>query len=189
MADYDMSIHANPDAMAWAEFFCKTTRDMPREVFDDAGYMVSWFANAMMAMHDHMNGESPLNGDHAQYLIDNAPPTPAPTKGESAELIAEARAVLFQEHGEASEFSVFARLTTALEAAEARAVEAERALDESQKGAFDMLESAERQLAAAREAMENSIKRLASAGDIDGALNVLRAALSDAPAPKGGDHE
>jgi len=70
MSDYDMSIHTNPDAMAWAKFFCETTKAMPRETFDDESYMVSWFANAMMAMHDHLKGGGPINGDHAQYMID-----------------------------------------------------------------------------------------------------------------------
>jgi hypothetical protein len=50
--DYDRNIHHNPDAMAWAKFFVETTKDMGREVFCDEGYMVGWFANAMMAMHD-----------------------------------------------------------------------------------------------------------------------------------------
>lgn len=52
MSDYDMSIHHNPDAMAWAKFFVETTKDMDREAFRDEGYMVGWFANAMMAMYD-----------------------------------------------------------------------------------------------------------------------------------------
>jgi len=52
--DYDRNIHHNPDAMAWAKFFVVSTKDMGREVFCDEGYMVGWFANAMMAMHDSM---------------------------------------------------------------------------------------------------------------------------------------
>lgn len=52
--DYDRNIHHNPDAMAWAKFFVETTKDMGREVFCDESYMVGWFANAMMAMHDSM---------------------------------------------------------------------------------------------------------------------------------------
>jgi len=52
--DYDRNIHHNPDAMAWAKFFVETTKDMGREVFCDEGYMVGWFANAMMAMCDSM---------------------------------------------------------------------------------------------------------------------------------------
>lgn len=68
--EYDMSIHHNPDAMAWAKFFIKTTKEMPREIFEDEGYMIGWFANAMMAMHDHIKGIRFYNGDHIQYEID-----------------------------------------------------------------------------------------------------------------------
>jgi len=66
MADYDMSIHTNPDALAWTRFFRETNPDC--NVPDDV--MHGWFANAMMAMHDHLCGGGPINGDHAQYLID-----------------------------------------------------------------------------------------------------------------------
>ena len=66
---YDMSIHTNPDAYAWAQFYCKTIKENPATVVDEA-LMTAWFANAMMAMHDHLvlNG-NPLNGDHAEYLM------------------------------------------------------------------------------------------------------------------------
>ena len=50
MSDYDMSIHHNPDGMAWAKFFVETTKDMELEAFRDESYMVTWFSNAMMAM-------------------------------------------------------------------------------------------------------------------------------------------
>jgi hypothetical protein len=40
----------NPDARAWAEFFKKTFPDSPHDV----DTMHGWFANAMMAMHDHL---------------------------------------------------------------------------------------------------------------------------------------
>ena len=49
-ADYDLSIHTNPDAHAWAKFFRECNPDC--NVPDDL--MASWFANAMMAMHDHL---------------------------------------------------------------------------------------------------------------------------------------
>ena len=52
--DYDRSIHNNPDAQAWAKFFIETTKDMDREIFGIEGYMIAWFSNAMMAMHDHL---------------------------------------------------------------------------------------------------------------------------------------
>ena len=59
--DYDMTIHHNPDAQAWAKFFIETTKDMDREVFSDEGYMIAWFANAMMAMYDSMDPQKAAN--------------------------------------------------------------------------------------------------------------------------------
>lgn len=55
MTDYDMSIHTNPDARAWAKFYteCRSKSHDPSN-YDDEEMMVTWFANAMMAMHDHM---------------------------------------------------------------------------------------------------------------------------------------
>lgn len=47
---YDLSIHQNPDAAAWAKMFKQYYPDIPEDV------MVGWFANAMMAMHDHLTG-------------------------------------------------------------------------------------------------------------------------------------
>lgn len=50
--NYDMSIHHNPDAKAWAEFYKQTFPEADEEL------MHGWFANAMMAMYDHIqNGE------------------------------------------------------------------------------------------------------------------------------------
>lgn len=66
MTGYDMSIHSNPDAMAWTRFFRETHPDC--NVDDDV--MLGWFANAMMAMHDHIFQSGPLNGDHAQHILD-----------------------------------------------------------------------------------------------------------------------
>ena len=57
MTDYDMSINTNPNAQAWAKFFIETTKNMDRDSFRDEGYMIGWFANAMMAMHDHLTGQ------------------------------------------------------------------------------------------------------------------------------------
>lgn len=67
---YDMSIHTNPSAAAWTDFFRKENPDC--NVPDDV--MLGWFANAMMAMHDHLQGGGPMNGDHAQYLLDQDTP-------------------------------------------------------------------------------------------------------------------
>lgn len=53
MSDYDRSIHTNPDARAWAQFFMKTWIEIGKpEPNED--WMLGWFANAMMAMHDHL---------------------------------------------------------------------------------------------------------------------------------------
>lgn len=56
MSDYDLSIHTNPDARAWAKFYVETRTkfeaENPGKRFDDEENMIGWFANAMMAMHD-----------------------------------------------------------------------------------------------------------------------------------------
>jgi hypothetical protein len=52
MSDYDLSIHTNPNAVAWAKFFMESLKKHGGEV--DEEMMVGWFSNAMMAMHDHM---------------------------------------------------------------------------------------------------------------------------------------
>ena len=49
IADYDKSIHSNPDARAWDKFFLA----MFPNCGADEGLMTSWFANAMMAQHNH----------------------------------------------------------------------------------------------------------------------------------------
>lgn len=53
MADYGLSIHTNPDARAWAIFFCESAFAQQHGI-SDIDTMQTWFANAMMAMHDHM---------------------------------------------------------------------------------------------------------------------------------------
>jgi hypothetical protein len=58
MSDYDKSIHSNPDAQAWAKFFIDTIAEQSWRIEDiDEGLMTGWFANAMMAMHDHVKRE------------------------------------------------------------------------------------------------------------------------------------
>ena len=49
-APYDMSIHSNSSALAWTKFF----REHNPECNLDDNVMLGWFANAMMAMHDHI---------------------------------------------------------------------------------------------------------------------------------------
>ena len=64
--NYDMSIHTNPDAMAWTKFFRQVNPDC--NVDDDV--MLAWFSNAMMAMHDHLVYQgAPINGDHAEFIL------------------------------------------------------------------------------------------------------------------------
>ncbi len=69
MADYDMSIHTNPDAMAWAKFFRESNPDC--NVPDDL--MFGWFANAMMAMHDHLKGGPVVLDDGSAFFVADVP--------------------------------------------------------------------------------------------------------------------
>lgn len=73
MADYDLSIHTNPDAMAWAAFFHKCNPDcnVPSDV------MFGWFANAMMAMHDHIKGGPVVLPDGSAVFVGSLPSQPA----------------------------------------------------------------------------------------------------------------
>lgn len=71
MSNYDLSIHQNPDARAWARFYTETRNASADPAnFDSEDNMLGWFANAMMAMHDHLVSAGPANGDEAQYWID-----------------------------------------------------------------------------------------------------------------------
>lgn len=55
-AAWAKNIHSNPDAAAWAKFFVDTIalRRLRLEDIDES-LMIGWFANAMMAMHDHVH--------------------------------------------------------------------------------------------------------------------------------------
>lgn len=48
--EYDHAIHSNPDAKAWADLFVQTHPALA----DKHDLMLGWFANAMMAMYDHL---------------------------------------------------------------------------------------------------------------------------------------
>ena len=48
---YDIS--SNPDAVAWAKLYKQTCDILGKEC--DEEWMIAWFANAMMAMHDHIH--------------------------------------------------------------------------------------------------------------------------------------
>lgn len=57
--DTPKGLHTNPDAKAWAAFFVATFSG--HKHMEDL--MHGWFANAMMAMHDHIkNAESDMSG-------------------------------------------------------------------------------------------------------------------------------
>jgi len=58
MSDYDMKIHSNPGAQAWAKFFIHTKEKANWQIEDiDESLMLAWFANAMMAMHDYLKSQ------------------------------------------------------------------------------------------------------------------------------------
>ena len=58
MSNYDMKIHSNPNAQAWAKFFIQTKEEKSLRIEDiDESLMLAWFANAMMAMHDHLESQ------------------------------------------------------------------------------------------------------------------------------------
>jgi hypothetical protein len=64
---YDMNIHHNPDAQAWAKFFMEHNPNCGI----DEGAMIGWFANAMMAMHDHLTGQRPtVLPDGSAFIVD-----------------------------------------------------------------------------------------------------------------------
>lgn len=72
VADYDHSIHFNPDADAWARLYCA---HYPTA---DLDLMRGWFANAMMAMHDFLltKQRQEREAERAQ-LTAGAPPAEA----------------------------------------------------------------------------------------------------------------
>ena len=54
------------DGMRWMQAF----RALNPECNVDDSNLLSWFCNAIMAGHDAALGNPPLNGDHAQWLLD-----------------------------------------------------------------------------------------------------------------------
>ena len=65
-AAYDLSIHLNPDAKAWADFFVAT---FPGQA-DKHGLMIDWFASAMMAMHDHLKAQQSAHVSVPRELLE-----------------------------------------------------------------------------------------------------------------------
>jgi len=72
MSDYDKSIHSNPDAQAWAKFFMATVNEREWCIDDiDEALMTGWFANAMMAMHDHVKRKwAGLSDKEVKKIVD-----------------------------------------------------------------------------------------------------------------------
>jgi len=84
MSDYDMSIHTNPDAVAWAKFYVATREQFEasgREGrFDTEDGMIGWFSNAMMAMHDHLTGNRvAVLPDGSAFFVGVVPTDPDPS--------------------------------------------------------------------------------------------------------------
>ncbi len=74
--DYDMSIHTNPDARAWAKFYIESRikweaahPEALLQRFDTEENMIGWFANAMMAMHDHIKGGPVVMPDGSAFFV------------------------------------------------------------------------------------------------------------------------
>jgi hypothetical protein len=70
--EYDMSIHSDPDAREWAKFWISNLPNIQGgyvEAVQDEAFMTAWFANAMMAMHDHMKNQDRKRAKECDHLI------------------------------------------------------------------------------------------------------------------------
>jgi len=71
------------DAAKWAAAFCQIATKLgykgPEGLPIDEGWMVSWFANAMMAMHDHLRPEDAPRRlpDGSGFFVAEVPAPPA----------------------------------------------------------------------------------------------------------------
>lgn len=64
-AEWCSSIHSNPDAKAWADFFVAV---FPGQA-GKHDLMLGWFANAMMAMHDHLKAHPNVVDERAAFEL------------------------------------------------------------------------------------------------------------------------
>lgn len=66
MSPGEMHTALGADGMKWAEAFCQyhPNSGIGRDV------MLGWACNMIMAGYDEACGGGPLNGDHAQFLLD-----------------------------------------------------------------------------------------------------------------------
>lgn len=60
------NLHETIDAEIWADHFIEQVKEGKIDP-TDLDTVRAWFANAIMAGHDH--GKGPINGDHAAYLL------------------------------------------------------------------------------------------------------------------------
>lgn len=65
MTDPEFLAAVGVDALKWAEAFCQLN---PSANMDE-GLMVSWFSNAMMAMHDHLRGGPTVLPDGSAFFV------------------------------------------------------------------------------------------------------------------------
>ena len=70
MIDYDMKIHSNPDAQAWAKFFIQTKEKASWQIEDiDESLMLGWFANAMMAQPAQRTWVGLTDEEHHEIVL------------------------------------------------------------------------------------------------------------------------
>lgn len=86
MTEYDMSIHTNPDARAWAKFYTESRAKYDgKDNFDNEENMIGWFANAMMAMHDHVTGQGVTVLDDGSAFVVASVANTSQSQGEATE--------------------------------------------------------------------------------------------------------
>ena len=78
MSNCELTIHSNPDAQAWAKYFIHKKEEKNWRIEDiDEPLMLAWFANAMMAMHDHLGSQRTwvglTDGEYAELAEEFGP--------------------------------------------------------------------------------------------------------------------
>ena len=78
----DLLAHLGVDAGKWAQAFCQIATKLgykgPEGLPIDEAWMTGWFANAIMAMHDHLRpGDAPVRlPDGSAFFIAEVPQPP-----------------------------------------------------------------------------------------------------------------
>jgi hypothetical protein len=76
MSNCELTIHSNPDAQAWAKYFIHKKEEKNWRIEDiDEPLMLAWFANAMMAMHDHLGSQRTWVGLTEEEILAEIPIT------------------------------------------------------------------------------------------------------------------